>query len=79
MSEKSNIIIIQPRQYCPANLPEHYIFSDMQCPSCFGTGNHKKYKGHHGSSKEIESVTCERCGGVGVLKAEIEIKWSPDV
>lgn len=78
MSDLISLIQITPDPLNWDNAPE-VIQVVKKCPSCKGAGNFKTAKGYHGSAAgEFIINACQRCKGVGELRADIIIRWTPN-
>ena len=71
MIEKESCIII--------NKKESWDDEIVVCPKCEGKGYiiHKRLADYHNNIYDKLYVQCEHCLGKGVVKMEIDIKYSP--
>lgn len=73
MSKQNHVIEITPPEY--QKVWEKYEYVNYRCPVCNGQGNFLPNQIGH---DKWETKECDYCGGTGRVKANVEIKWSPD-
>jgi DnaJ-class molecular chaperone len=71
MSKNKQIIEVTPPEY--GNCKEGVVLSGFDCPRCSGRGWVPDY-----GIKETVRTGCERCGGMGRLRANVSIEWEED-
>ena len=71
MSQERHLVDIN----APCHIKDEKIeIRNIKCTTCNGNGYFWKDEG-----KDYCETPCKSCHGSGIVKAEIHIKWSPDV
>ena len=73
MSIQKHRIEIAPVSY--KRNQEQMIFENYECPVCHGNGGYRE-ETRHDNYKWNE---CDYCEGAGKIKAEVTIKWRPNL
>lgn len=73
MSTPKHVLEVTPPEH--QQIRETYKFYNYKCPVCNGQGH---FMSEQVGYDEFVSPECDYCEGTGKVKAEVEIKWSPD-